>query len=156
MKGILNGLTYLHSLNIVHRDLKTGKRCCVLQSENVLISDPDDLSKVKIADLGLSIKVGASSAKPYDHCGTLLFMAPEVIRKHPYNKPVDVWSCAVILYMLFNQGAHPLGVKSKISSEDYFALMKHRWPKLSDEYSAFHTQLDWLKALYRSWLNMIQ
>ena len=155
MKGIFSGLTYLHSLNIIHRDLKTGKHCCVLQPENVLISDPNDLSKVKIADLGLSIKVEVNSSKPYDHCGTLLFMAPEVVRKHPYNKPIDVWSCAVILYMLFNGGAHPQ-TKSKLSSEDYLAMMRHRWPKLNDQYRRNHTQLGWLKVSYRNWLNTIQ
>jgi serine/threonine protein kinase len=85
-------------------------------SENILVSDPSDLSKIKIADLGLSIKVDVNSSKPYDHCGTLLYMAPEVIRKHPYNKPIDVWSCAVIMFMLFNGGAHPLGIKSKVNS----------------------------------------
>jgi serine/threonine protein kinase len=122
-------------------------------SENILVSDPGDLSKVKIADLGLSIKVDVNSSKPYDHCGTLLYMAPEVIRKHPYNKPVDVWSCAVIMFMLFNDGAHPLGIKSKVNSDEHLNLMKHRWPKLRDQYNIFDTKLDWLRILSRSYPN---
>lgn len=83
----------------------------------MLLDDPEDLSKVKIADFGLSIQIEANSFKPYHHCGTLLFMAPEVIRKHPYTKSIDIWSCAVIMYMLFTGGQHPLGLKYRVSPE---------------------------------------
>jgi calcium-dependent protein kinase len=35
-------------------------------------------------------------------------MAPEVIKKQPYTKSIDIWSCAILMYMLFNKGKHPL------------------------------------------------
>lgn len=48
MRGILNALEYLHSTaNVIHRDLKP---------DNVIITDYDDLSKVKLIDFGLSVK----------------------------------------------------------------------------------------------------
>ena len=45
LKGILQGLSYLHSKNIIHRDIKPA---------NILLIDENDLSSVKLADLGLA------------------------------------------------------------------------------------------------------
>lgn len=117
MKGIFSGLSYLHSQNIIHRDLKTCICVQYYSLENILLDDPQDLSKIKIADLGLSIKLDINSSKPNNHCGTLLFMAPEVMRKLPYTKSADVWSAAVIMFMLFNCGEHPYGIRTKMTSE---------------------------------------
>ena len=47
IKGILEGLSYIHERNFIHRDLKT---------ENILLKTADDCSSVKIADFGLSAK----------------------------------------------------------------------------------------------------
>lgn len=77
--------------------------------DNILIDDINDLSTIKIADFGLSAKYEHSSfASVEDHCGTLIFMAPEVAFKKEYSKSVDIWSTGIIMYMLLSGGSHPL------------------------------------------------
>jgi serine/threonine protein kinase len=66
IKSILEGVAYLHSKDILHRDLKPG---------NILFEEPDDLESVKIADFGLSIKLTMSNHSLHvdEKCGTLLY-----------------------------------------------------------------------------------
>ena len=99
LRGILRAVSYLHSREILHRDLKP---------DNVMFLN-DDLSSVKIADFGLSAKFGQHIfAKTFeDMCGTVAFMAPEQIMHRNYSKPVDIWSCAIMLFMAIT-GKHPL------------------------------------------------
>lgn len=89
MGQILQGLAFIHSRGIVHRDLK---------HENILLTSD---CKVKIADFGLS--------KFYDACsdglmktlvGTPEFVAPELIRNEKYGIEVDAWACGIIMFSL--------------------------------------------------------
>ncbi|EAN98673.1 putative protein kinase [Trypanosoma cruzi] len=102
-KQILEGLAYLHSMNVVHRDLK---------GDNVLISA---LGEAKLADFGCSKRIGTATMQQ-DSCGekgagyqtmvgTPLFMAPEVVKcEGGYSKPADVWSVGcLVLEMLGRQ-----------------------------------------------------
>jgi calcium/calmodulin-dependent protein kinase I len=115
-------VAYIHSIGIVHRDLKPGKEYLfyiLYHTDNILIGDLNDLSSVKIADFGLSAKYDHVSFTTLDqHCGTLIFMAPEVALKKEYSKGVDVWSIGIILYMLLTGGSHPL-FTSKDSADSY-------------------------------------
>lgn len=107
LKNLLEGIRYLHCLNIIHRDLKPGKYINY-KIENILFEDCDDLSTVKIVDFGLSAKLEIHNPTNIKaQCGTLLYMAPEMFNKPSYTKSVDLWSCAVIMFMLFNLGKHP-------------------------------------------------
>ena len=85
--------------------------------ENILVADPGDLSTIKIVDFGLSAQLDNNYSKNVKaQCGTLLFMAPEIIFQPSYNKSVDLWSCAVIMYLLCTEGKHPIyekGMKSE-------------------------------------------
>ena len=88
-------------------------------SDNILVGDVDDLTTVKIADFGLSAKYEHSSFTTLDqHCGTLIFMAPEVALKKEYSRSVDIWSTGIIMYMLLTGGNHPL-FSSKDNAETY-------------------------------------
>ena len=80
---------------VVHRDLK---------SDNILFQSPDDL-EIKIADLGLADYIWDKETKGgrttfSDYCGTLRFMAPEIINNEEYDNKVDVWSIGIITYQL--------------------------------------------------------
>ena len=94
-KQLLSGLAYLHSHNIVHRDLKL---------ENILIQEiekskttGEDLFNIKIIDFGTA-RIFSSKKKPQSIVGSSYYIAPEVLRQH-YNKECDLWSVGVILYM---------------------------------------------------------
>lgn len=93
---LLSGIEYLHSKNVVHRDLKL---------ENLLLASPDDITKVKIADFGLAKKAIEAMSTV---CGTPQYVAPEVIQGIPgleYGPGVDMWSAGVVLYILL--GGYP-------------------------------------------------
>ena len=83
------GLKYLHSYGIVHRDLKT---------ENIMMTQLNDNGIIKIMDFGLSKIVGPKEGL-IDGYGTLNYVAPEVLLREPYNKEIDIWSLGIILYL---------------------------------------------------------
>uniref|UniRef100_A0A8C7Z790 Serine/threonine-protein kinase/endoribonuclease IRE1 n=1 Tax=Oryzias sinensis TaxID=183150 RepID=A0A8C7Z790_9TELE len=102
------GLSHLHSLNIVHRDLKP---------RNILLSGPGALGRVRalISDFGLCKKIpdGRSSFSMRSGIpGTEGWIAPEVLRDTPGNKPtaaVDVFSAGCVFYYVVSRGQHPFG-----------------------------------------------
>ena len=83
-RQVLQGLAYLHEHNLVHRDIKGA---------NLLV---DAQGTVKLADFGMATKILAGiddrSAALMEMAGTPYWMAPEVVRRHPYGRPADVWS----------------------------------------------------------------
>lgn len=88
-KQIAQGLSFLHSHDIVHRDLK---------SENVLV---DENWQVRVADFGTSRFVGPQDpTKKANMVGTTEYMAPEMV-DGPYGLKVDVYSFAIVLYEIF-------------------------------------------------------
>ncbi|XP_029827128.3 mitogen-activated protein kinase kinase kinase 12 isoform X2 [Ixodes scapularis] len=88
-KHIASGMNYLHSRNIIHRDLK---------SPNILISYNDVL---KISDFGTSRQWNERSTK-MSFAGTVAWMAPEVIRNEPCSEKVDIWSYGVVMWELLS------------------------------------------------------
>uniref|UniRef100_A0A8D2KQZ8 Protein kinase domain-containing protein n=2 Tax=Varanus komodoensis TaxID=61221 RepID=A0A8D2KQZ8_VARKO len=80
-------LAYLHNLGIVHRDVKM---------ENILL---DEQGHLKLADFGLSRHLPWGD-RAYTICGTLQYMAPEVLSGGPYAHSADWWSMGVLLFAL--------------------------------------------------------
>lgn len=100
MKGILEGISVLHNNNIIHRDIKP---------ENMMFRVQDDLSSIKLIDLGLFTRVEDSLDFCHDICGTLYYMAPEISSQNPvYNELVDIWAAGIVLFILLSGGMHPL------------------------------------------------
>ncbi len=105
--------------------------------ENILVCDPHNLATLKITDFGLSTQLDAQVPRSVTlQCGTLIYMAPEILFRYTYTKSVDIYSCAVIMYMLFNQGKHPIH-QPKMTPEEYkHKLSQSKFPPLKA--SAYH------------------
>ncbi|XP_047198165.1 calcium/calmodulin-dependent protein kinase type II subunit gamma isoform X8 [Hippoglossus stenolepis] len=81
---ILESVSHIHQHDIVHRDLKP---------ENLLLASKMKGAAVKLADFGLAIEVQAEQQAWFGFAGTPGYLSPEVLRKDPYGKPVDIWAC---------------------------------------------------------------
>ncbi|KAJ3363702.1 Checkpoint kinase 2 [Allomyces javanicus] len=93
MYQLFQAIQYLHAQNISHRDIKP---------ENILLETGQAGSKLLLADFGLAKK---TSSRMKTMCGTLNYVAPEILTKSGsngpgYSKAVDCWSCGVMLYFL--------------------------------------------------------
>lgn len=99
----IQAIDYCHQRGIVHRDLKP---------ENILI---DKFGSAKIADFGLAKRIERSDSLN-TYCGTLLYMAPEMICGYAYNKSIDVWSAGLIIFIMLG-GYHPFQSESDTISK---------------------------------------
>lgn len=91
-------LAYLHRMGIIHRDIKVFHwYFSYLQPENILCDK--DLFDVKIGDFGFSKMIFPKEKLDYP-CGTLNYIAPEVIACKGYTTKADMWSLGVIFYLL--------------------------------------------------------
>ncbi|XP_078222718.1 calcium/calmodulin-dependent protein kinase type II subunit delta isoform X23 [Callithrix jacchus] len=91
IQQILEAVLHCHQMGVVHRDLKP---------ENLLLASKSKGAAVKLADFGLAIEVQGDQQAWFGFAGTPGYLSPEVLRKDPYGKPVDMWACGVILYIL--------------------------------------------------------
>ncbi|XP_074063514.1 serine/threonine-protein kinase H2 [Macrotis lagotis] len=94
LKMIVDGVRYLHSLQITHRDLKP---------ENLLYYHPGAESKILITDFGLASSGNKNGNWSMDTvCGTPEYIAPEILSRKPYTNAVDMWALGVITYILLS------------------------------------------------------
>ncbi|GFR84439.1 calcium/calmodulin-dependent protein kinase type II subunit beta-like [Elysia marginata] len=117
MQQILESVSYCHQHGIVHRDLKP---------ENLLLASKAKGAAVKLADFGLAIEVQGEQNAWFGFAGTPGYLSPEVLRKDPYGKPVDIWACGVVLYILlvgyppfWDEDQHRLYAQIKAGAYDY-------------------------------------
>lgn len=98
------GIYFLHHNGFIHRDLKP---------ENLLVSENQT---VKICDFGWCVEEDADEQRN-TFCGTLEYMAPEMINNQPHNHKIDVWSLGILLYELCHGKAPFRGNQKKIGQE---------------------------------------
>ncbi|CAG8574338.1 13630_t:CDS:10 [Funneliformis caledonium] len=105
IKIVLIAVKYLHENNIVHRDLKP---------ENLIYRNKNEDSELVLADFGISKVISDSDDIMMTHCGTQLYAAPEILKRMPYSKSVDLWSIGVITYYLLC-GYHPFQARDSVA-----------------------------------------
>ena len=109
---LIEGIAFLHSKNIIHRDIKL---------ENLLMNENGN---IKITDFGAAVDcVKCQDPKEFKViCGTREYMAPEMLKELTYDYKVDVWSCGVVLYEILHRG---LPHKSDAYKNKHKAILKH-------------------------------
>ena len=132
IQQILESVSHCHTNGIVHRDLKP---------ENLLLASKAKGAAVKLADFGLAIEVQMDQLAWFGFAGTPGYLSPEVLKKEPYGKPVDIWACGVILYILlvgyppfWDEDQHRLYLQIKSGTYDV-------------------SQVDWSLNIYRKHIN---
>lgn len=151
MQQIFCGVSYLHKVQVLHRDLKP---------DNIMFVDQNHCH-LKITDFGLSTKYTLEE-RLEQRSGTRAYMAPEQFLLKHYSEPIDIWSCGIILYQLIT-GKHPF---EKVMGEDFAKVLQNiKWdfqegfPSLAKNLFLRCTRIDPLErytaslALQHPWIN---
>uniref|UniRef100_H2T7G9 non-specific serine/threonine protein kinase n=1 Tax=Takifugu rubripes TaxID=31033 RepID=H2T7G9_TAKRU len=101
-------LDHLHNLGIVYRDLKP---------ENILL---DEAGHIKLTDFGLSKESVDADKKAYSFCGTVEYMAPEVVNRRGHTQSADWWSLGVL--MVWDPLCSLLPVRAKLGMPQFLSL----------------------------------
>lgn len=127
LRQVLEALSFCHENGIVHRDLKP---------HNILLASKENSAPIKIADFGVAVEIGEEGYVTSGRIGTPHFMSPEVINREQYGKPVDIWGCGVVLFILLS-GSFPFqGTGEKIyeSIKKGIPTMRPKiWDIISDD-----------------------
>ncbi|KAJ3268432.1 hypothetical protein HDV01_002756 [Terramyces sp. JEL0728] len=112
MEQLVEGLLYLHSNGIIHRDLKLS---------NLLLTDCGNL---KIADFGLAVKLSDPDGEQKTMCGTPNYISPEIVSRNPYGLSSDVWAVGCLMVTLLTgsppfQDAAVKNTLDKVSRVEY-------------------------------------
>eukprot|EP00934_Nitzschia_sp_Nitz4_P000490 Nitzschia sp. Nitz4//scaffold133_size116822//66538//68818//NITZ4_003809-RA/size116822-snap-gene-0.5-mRNA-1//1//CDS//3329535402//490//frame0 len=153
--SILSAIAYMHSRQILHRDLKY---------ENVLFVNQSPNSPIKLIDFGLS-KTYGDNPELTAGVGTIYTMAPEVLQGK-YTEKADVWSVGVLAFMLLSSQMPFYGRKKNHIVEQIlncqYDFRGRRWKRISSQAKAFIDELlvldpeermDAHTALSCTWLN---
>uniref|UniRef100_A0AAR2K5M8 CaM kinase-like vesicle-associated protein n=1 Tax=Pygocentrus nattereri TaxID=42514 RepID=A0AAR2K5M8_PYGNA len=162
IRQVLEAVAYLHSLRIVHRNLKL---------ENLVYYNRLKHSKIVISDFHLARLENGLIKEP---CGTPEYLAPEVVGRQRYGRPVDCWAIGVVMYILLSGNppfyddaddddydSHDKNLFRKILSGDY-EFDSPYWDDISDSAKSLvaslmevdqHQRLTAQEAINHEWIS---
>lgn len=118
---VCSGIYYMHKQGLIHRDIKP---------ENILIKEGNI---IKICDFGWCVQTDNMQQRN-TFCGTLEYMAPEMIQNKAHNHTLDIWSLGILLYELVHGRAPFTGVHPREISDKIMRGQIRFKPGLSNEY----------------------
>lgn len=134
-REMLRAVGYLHSHDVVHRDLKL---------ENFLYQGEEDNTSLKLIDFGFA-KIWDSSTLMMASCGSVAYVSPDVLSGKGYTNKCDLWSLGIIVWMLLT-GYPPFhgeeaAMRRKIRAAEADWKHKSRWANVAED------AIDFVKAL---------
>merc|ERR1719361_1186437 len=111
IRQVLDALRYLHEKKIIHRDLKP---------ENLLLHKDN----IKIADFGWSVH---TDERRETFCGTLDYLAPEIVERRPHDDKVDLWAVGVLTFE-FLVGTPPFETAGTNATFSRISKVQYRLP----------------------------
>jgi calcium/calmodulin-dependent protein kinase I len=140
LRQVLSALSYCHSKNVVHRDCKLENLLLTYKQVNGKLSE---YPIVKLIDFGFAAIAETDCLT--ESCGTPEYIAPEVVRRQPYGKAVDMWSLGVVAFVL-SSGRFPfrgadLTLLLKAIRKGEFTWSKKSNISYSESYKTFTSRL---------------
>lgn len=112
---LADALNYCHTKGVIHRDLKP---------ENLLLGYYGEL---KIADFGWSVHTGSVAEKRQTACGTMDYLAPEMVSRKPHDYRVDIWCLGIFTYELL-VGKPPFECQTQDETYRKIYSVKYNFP----------------------------
>ena len=126
---VAKGLKDMHTMNILHRDIK---------SDNILCNRNGD---IKVADLGLSVFLSEQQAYRKTRAGTINWMSPEIVKGTIYSKEVDIWAFGSYIYEL-GTGKPPFG-QIRNNESLFNAILNKPLPSVRHRSNKYNELLQW-------------
>ncbi len=111
IKQVLYALNYMHLKKIAHRDIKL---------ENILVTSAVEPLEVKLTDFGFASVLDENHMFK-DSLGSPNYMAPELVKKEPYDEKVDVWATGCVLYSMLS-GTMAFDADNKVNLNNFICL----------------------------------